>query len=49
MADHTKSRNLAHPVRQPKSVPTDNQAEVLVPGSVPISFVFEIVLRSDVD
>ena len=41
-------RLLKRTARQPKSVPTDNQAEVLVPGSVPISFVFEIVLRSDV-
>lgn len=33
--------------RQPRSVPTDNQAEVLVPGQVSLAFVFEIVVASD--
>lgn len=33
--------------RQPRSVPTDNQAEVLFPGRVPLAFVFEIVAASD--
>ena len=33
--------------RQPRSVPTDNQAEVLIPGRVPLDAVFEIVVASD--
>ena len=34
--------------RQPKSVPTDNQAEVLIPGRVPLDAVDEIVVASDI-
>ena len=33
--------------RQPRSVPTDNQAEVLIGRSVPIGQIFEIVLPSE--
>ena len=40
------SRRLRRTSRQPKSVPTDNQAEVLVPDSVPLAHVFEVVLPS---
>ena len=40
------SRLFRRTSRQPKSVPTDNQAEVLVPGSVPLAHIFEVVLPS---
>ena len=33
---------------QPKSVPTDNQAEVLIPGKVPLDAAYEIVVASDI-
>lgn len=32
--------------RQPRSVPTDNQAEVLVPGRVSLAFLFQVVVAS---
>lgn len=41
------SRRFKRTSSQPKSVPTDNQAEVLVHGSVPLALVFEIVLPSN--
>ncbi|MYB37537.1 MAG: DUF4433 domain-containing protein [Gammaproteobacteria bacterium] len=33
--------------RQPASVPTDNQAEVLVPGRVSLTFLLEVVVASN--
>ena len=40
------SRPSRRAPRQPRSVPTDNQAEVLVPGRVPLAFLLQVVVAS---
>ena len=40
------NRHWRRAPRQPQWVPTDNQAEVLIPGQVPLDAVYEIVVAS---
>lgn len=40
------SRHWKRGPSQPKSVPTDNQAEVLIPGTVPLDAAYEVVVAS---
>ena len=42
------NRHWRRSPNQPKSVPTDNQAEVLIPGRIPLDAIDEIVVVSDV-